>query len=221
MVELLWSALYPDERRIRKGATVVKYDFPERRRPPRNHPRGGQARREHAPRRWSSTASCSPSGEREDQRPRNRRRDRRLAAARRPGAPSIRFIMAQTPSFRSPHASFQEIEELLLVKGVTPDLFYGSYVPAETVDGADPPGPRLVPRGGLMDCLSVYGSRDRVDANTAAPGGAGRGRIEPVRDQGAGDAPRPVAAHREASSASSWPAVGAPPTACASKAIPS
>src|SRR5436309_1899188 len=28
MVELLWSALYPTERRIPRGATVVLYDFP-------------------------------------------------------------------------------------------------------------------------------------------------------------------------------------------------
>jgi len=26
-----------------------------------------------------------------------------------------------------------------------------------------------VPRGGLADCLSVYGTKDRVDANTASP----------------------------------------------------
>src|SRR5260370_19218318 len=32
--------------------------------------------------------------------------------------------MGLTPSFRARHASFQEIEELLLVQGVTPDLFY-------------------------------------------------------------------------------------------------
>jgi general secretion pathway protein K len=59
----------------------------------------------------------------------------------------------------------QEIEELLLVRGVTPELFYGTYVPAEAADG----GTRLMRRGGLADCLSVYGSRDRVDVNTAAP----------------------------------------------------
>ena len=63
---------------------------------------------------------------------------------------------------------------MLLVKGVTPDIFYGTYVPvseAEADAGADgePAGRRLVPRGGLMDCLSVYGSKDRVDANTAPP----------------------------------------------------
>jgi len=53
---------------------------------------------------------------------------------------------------------------LLLVKGVTPDLYYGTY--AESAPGAEP---RLTPRGGLADCLSVYGARDAVDANTAPP----------------------------------------------------
>src|SRR3954454_2337500 len=28
MVELLWTALYPNERRIPRGSTVVMYDFP-------------------------------------------------------------------------------------------------------------------------------------------------------------------------------------------------
>jgi len=80
------------------------------------------------------------------------------------GAPNL----AAGPSFRVLHASIEEIEELLQVKGVTPDIFYGTYIPAPegSVLGG---GPRLVARPGLIDCLSVYGSRDRVDANTAQP----------------------------------------------------
>jgi general secretion pathway protein K len=80
------------------------------------------------------------------------------------------FYASLTPSFRARHASFEEIEELLLVKGVTPDIFYGTYVPAaEAGPGVQPPGENLAPRQGLIDCLSVYGSRGTVDANTAAP----------------------------------------------------
>jgi hypothetical protein len=64
----------------------------------------------------------------------------------------------------------EEIEELLLVKGVTPDIFYGTYVPAGEIDpGLRPTNEKLVPRQGLVDCLSVYGSRGAVDANTAVP----------------------------------------------------
>jgi general secretion pathway protein K len=62
-------------------------------------------------------------------------------------------------SFHSPHASFQEIEELLLVQGVTPDLFYGGY--ARNLQG------NLVAHPGLKDSLSVYGSLGPIDVNSA------------------------------------------------------
>jgi general secretion pathway protein K len=71
------------------------------------------------------------------------------------------YYMSLTPSFRARHASFQEIEELLLVRGVTPDLFYGGY--SQAADG------RLIPHDGLRDCLSVYGSTGALDVNTAVP----------------------------------------------------
>jgi len=64
-------------------------------------------------------------------------------------------------SFRARHASFQEIEELLLVQGVTPDLFYGSYT-------RDDQG-KLVRHAALRDCLSVYGSKGPIDANAVEP----------------------------------------------------
>jgi general secretion pathway protein K len=69
--------------------------------------------------------------------------------------------MGLTPSFRARHASFQEIEELLLVQGVTPDLFYGSYSPDDSGN--------LLPHAGLRDCLSVYGSIGQIDVNTVPP----------------------------------------------------
>jgi general secretion pathway protein K len=77
------------------------------------------------------------------------------------------YYSAQSPSFLAPHASFQEIEELLQVNGVTPDLFYGTYVPngEQTLGGEHP----LVRSSGLADCLSVYGARGLVDVNTANP----------------------------------------------------
>lgn len=65
------------------------------------------------------------------------------------------------PTFRARHASFQEIEELLLVRGMTPEIFYGNYT-------ADADG-RLYARGGLRDCLSTWGSSGPFDANTASP----------------------------------------------------
>jgi general secretion pathway protein K len=71
------------------------------------------------------------------------------------------YYLSLTPSFRARHSSVEEIEELLLVKGMTPDLFYGSVV-------RDAEG-RLQPRVGLRDCVSVYGSSGAVDINTAQP----------------------------------------------------
>jgi len=69
------------------------------------------------------------------------------------------YYLTLTPSFRARHASFQEIEELLLVRGVTRDLFYGSYT--HDLQG------KFVRHAGLRDCLSVYGSSTLIDVNTA------------------------------------------------------
>lgn len=65
------------------------------------------------------------------------------------------------PTFRPRHASIQEIEELLLVQGMTPELFYGNYL--TSAEG------RLYSRGGVRDCLSVWGSQGPFDVNTASP----------------------------------------------------
>ena len=87
-----------------------------------------------------------------------------IVQARAPGGPadlSVVDDLSPGSSFQRRNASFEEIEEVLLVRGMTPDLFYGSYV-------RDPEG-RLVRRSGLRDCLSVYGSTGQVDANAADP----------------------------------------------------
>jgi general secretion pathway protein K len=71
------------------------------------------------------------------------------------------YYLSLTPSFRARHASLEEIEELLLVRGITPNLFYGSYT-------RDAQG-NLLPHSGLRDCLSVYGSTMLLDVNGVAP----------------------------------------------------
>jgi general secretion pathway protein K len=94
----------------------------------------------------------------------------RAIIARRGGAPSSGnppLSQPGGPSFPVPPASLQEIEELLSVRGITPELFYGTYVPALVEPG--PGEPRLIRRSGLVDCLSVFGSKAQVDANTADP----------------------------------------------------
>lgn len=74
------------------------------------------------------------------------------------------YYASLTPSFRARHASFQEIEELLSVKGITPDLYYGTYARDTSVSP-----PQLTARGGLRDCVSVFGTTGAFDVNNAAP----------------------------------------------------
>ena len=80
-----------------------------------------------------------------------------------PGVPSAfdLFYSSLNPSFQARHASFEEIEELMLVKGMTADIFYGTW--ARDAQG------RLRPRGGLIECVSIYGSYSGYDINTAHP----------------------------------------------------
>jgi general secretion pathway protein K len=78
-----------------------------------------------------------------------------------PPGPFDQFYSTVAPSFRARHASFEELEELLLVKGMTPELFYGSFT-------RDSQG-RLIPIPGLRSCVSVYNGVGPVDANTAEP----------------------------------------------------
>jgi len=79
-----------------------------------------------------------------------------------PGAPSPfdQFYLSVSPTFRPRHASFEQIEELMYVRGVTPDLFHGTW--------ARNPLGVLVRLPGLKDCLTVYGTNDAYDINTTA-----------------------------------------------------
>jgi len=82
------------------------------------------------------------------------------------GSPFDSYYLSMSPSFQSPHASFQEIEELLSVRGVTPDIFYGTWVVTGNGNAGENP---MVRHAGLVDCLTVYGSMGGVDVNTAEP----------------------------------------------------
>jgi general secretion pathway protein K len=62
------------------------------------------------------------------------------------------IYLQRKPSFRPAHTSFREVEELLLVHGVTPEIFYTGY--RQAPDGA------FVPRPGLRDCVSAYRGSD-------------------------------------------------------------
>jgi general secretion pathway protein K len=163
--EVLWSVESPGKRPIPKGSTHVDYTFP-----------AGDVRVDLIPEASKLDVNAAPPEELYRLMTAlglapERAREIALAIADwrapAPGGPGAleSYYLSLTPSFRPRHASLEEIEELLLVKGITPDIFYGTYVPAqESSEGA-----RLVPRQGLMDCLSVFGSKDRLDANTASP----------------------------------------------------
>jgi general secretion pathway protein K len=166
-LELLWTTTSPDKRKIPRGSMAVNYNFPS-----------GVAHVEIIPEaakldvnkvlpeelyRLVVALGIDPERAQEitvgivDWR-----------SPQAQGASAVDgYYLSLTPSFRGRHASIEEIEELLLVKGVTPDIFYGTYVPVPDAELGG--GPRLAPRAGLADCLSVFGSTQQVDANTAAP----------------------------------------------------
>ncbi len=171
-IEELWSFTQPpDLRKIPRGSAFVNYLFPS-----------GNAHVEIIPETAKLDVNSAPVQDLfrlllaigvEPERAQE------IAAAiddwRRPpsasGSPFDSYYLSLIPSFPANHASIQEIEELLRVRGVTPDIFYGTYVPSQ--DSAVVPSEsgvaRLIPRPGLADCLSVFGTKDRVDANTASP----------------------------------------------------
>ncbi len=78
---------------------------------------------------------------------------------RRPVADSSFLLPAST--FWVRHSSLEQIEELLLVPGVTPELYYGYREPL--------PGGAVAVRPGLRDLLSVRGSTNVFDINSAPP----------------------------------------------------
>jgi general secretion pathway protein K len=82
-------------------------------------------------------------------------------AARKAGQ-SFASPFSVGPTFPGGAASFQETEELLTVPGVTPEIFYGTYVPNPEARADEP---RLIRRSGLVDCVSMFGSAGAIDAN--------------------------------------------------------
>ncbi|MCJ7785021.1 MAG: general secretion pathway protein GspK [Desulfobacterales bacterium] len=64
--------------------------------------------------------------------------------------------------YRCKNANLDSIEELLLVKGITPDLFYGRKGPKGGEEGAK------ASDVGLKDIFSVYAPGEQVDINSAS-----------------------------------------------------
>ena len=74
------------------------------------------------------------------------------------GAESLYYLTLPQP-YRPANRDFRSAEELLLVRGVTPDLFYGGF--GVTKDGA------VERRLGLVDCLTVHTRSTQVNINYA------------------------------------------------------
>ena len=83
-----------------------------------------------------------------------------IAGRRGGGGPSAPVPAFPTPTFQGSATSFQEIEDLLTLPSMTPEVFYGNYA-------SDSNG-RLYARGGLRDSLSVWGSTGPFDINTVS-----------------------------------------------------
>jgi general secretion pathway protein K len=172
-LELLWGATNLARRKIPDGAMAVNYTFPS-----------GEARVEIIPETAKLDVNLAPAEElyrllvAMGVEPGRARQitlaivDWRTPLGVGDSGAFDQYYLSLTPSFRARHASFGEIEELLLVQGVTPDIFYGAYLPAADAGNAADDSAnrqRLVRREGLADCLSVFGSRGQVDMNTAPP----------------------------------------------------
>jgi general secretion pathway protein K len=67
------------------------------------------------------------------------------------GADSSYYSSLPNP-YKAKNANFDNLEELLLVKGVTPDILYGN-----------------VQRPGLIRFMTIYGNATRININAAAP----------------------------------------------------
>ncbi len=162
-VELLWSVNLLAGRIIPVGTRVVHYAFPSGNADVEIIPEAAKLNVNHAPveqlTRLMAALGIDPL--------RATALAAEIAQSRRPDANAASALdnLAPGSSFARPHASFQEVEELLLLNGITPDVFYGTYVPV----AGPAEGPRLIRSGGLADCLTVYDSNGAVDANMAPP----------------------------------------------------
>jgi general secretion pathway protein K len=65
--------------------------------------------------------------------------------------------------YQSKDANLDSIEELLLVRGVTPDLYYGKKGTKRGETGGTPD------RAGLKDIFSIYAMGEQIDINSATP----------------------------------------------------
>lgn len=90
-------------------------------------------------------------------------------------SPFDQYYLSRSPSFFARHASLEEVEELLLVRGMTPEIFYGGF--QDQIDGS------AALRAGLRDCITVYGGSASYDINTVHPAVMLSAGVRPARVQ--------------------------------------
>jgi general secretion pathway protein K len=73
------------------------------------------------------------------------------------------YYQSLNPPYKCKNANFDTVEELLLVRGITPDYFYGH---PERIQGGPLDG-MLVYKYGLSRCFTVYTSGSTVNVNSA------------------------------------------------------
>jgi general secretion pathway protein K len=69
------------------------------------------------------------------------------------------YYLKLKPPYRARNGPFESIEELLLVRGVTPEIFYGRIIKSE--DGS------IYRSYGLSECLTIYSPSTAIDLNYA------------------------------------------------------
>ena len=77
------------------------------------------------------------------------------------GADNDYYLSLKEPYYCK-NANFDSIEELLLIRGVTPDLFHGKKGTAEGEEGS-------TERVGLKDIFSIYSLGEQIDINSMTP----------------------------------------------------
>ena len=139
-IELLWTAVYPNERALPKGTTVVIYDSPPAWRRG-DHSGNRQARRQQSAPERSGSAARRACG---DARPRIAARSTTGWRWRSRRAGSIRSSVRRSVFSGRRTRLFKRLRNCLLVRGVTPDLVLRNVCPGRTRATARTGGPRLV-----------------------------------------------------------------------------
>ncbi|OGP88484.1 MAG: hypothetical protein A2156_03415 [Deltaproteobacteria bacterium RBG_16_48_10] len=80
------------------------------------------------------------------------------------GAENDYYQSLKEEPYNCKNGNLDSIEELLLVRGVTPNLFYGKKVTKKEEGEEDERGGQI----GLRDLFSIYSSGEQIDINSAA-----------------------------------------------------